>query len=208
MRPPAFLSSDNIKGVRCIARTVLYGRYGERTAKRVMSATTMIAALALVLGVFNLLLGAFNSYVIWRDRNPRLKIDGSVGVVPDFSDETLYTITLSNPGEKAVSVTSIRFGINGGQALLYGSMVGFGPTPGTLTPLPHKIEPGDSAAFWVELERLQDDLRRQGYSGDARVTVQAGDAVGKKHKKRVKIGLGQGDRSAVTQNAGGGDGAG
>ncbi len=170
-----------------------------------MSATAVTAVLALVLGVFNLLLGAFNSYVIWRDRNPRLKIGGSVGFVPDFSDQTLYTITLSNPGEKVVNVTSIGFGIKGGQTLTYGSMVGLGPTPGTLTPLPHKIEPGDSATFWVELERLQGDLRRQGYSGDARVTIQAGDAVGKKHKKRVKIGLGQSDRPTAAHDAEGHD---
>ena len=173
-----------------------------------MSATTVTAALALVLSVFNLLLGAFNSYVLWRDRNPRLKIGGSAGIVPDFSHETLYTITLSNPGEKAVNVTSLGFGIKGGKTLMYGSMVGFGSTPGTLTPLPHKIEPGDSATFWVEMERLQDDLRQQGYSGDARVTIRAGDAVGKKHEKRVKIGLGQGDRPTLAQDVGGGDGSG
>ena len=166
-----------------------------------MSATTVIAALALVLSVFN-------SYVLWRDRNPRLKISGSAGIVPDFSDDTLYTITLANPGEKAVNVTSMGFGIKGGQTLMYGSMVGFGPTLGTLTPLPHKIEPGDSATFWVEMGRLQDDLRQQGYSGDARVTIRAGDAVGKKHEKRVKIGLCQGDRPAVAQDVGGGDGSG
>jgi hypothetical protein len=148
-----------------------------------VSATTVIAALAL-------LLSAFNSYVLWRDRNPRLKVNGSVGVVPDHSEQTLYTITLSNPSEKAINVTSIGFGIKEGQTLMYGSMAGLGPTPGTLTPLPHRIEPGDSATFWVELERLQNDLREQGYSGNARVTLKARDAVGKAHKKRVSIGLG------------------
>lgn len=161
-----------------------------------MSVTTVIAALALLLGVFN-------SYVLWRDRNPRLKVSGSFGVMPDITVESLYTLTSSNPSEKAINVTSIGFGIKEGQTLMYGSKVELGPTPGTLTPLPHRIEPGDSATFWVESELLQNDLREQGYSGNAHVTLKARDAVGKTHKKRVKIAVGERSRSVATQDSGG-----
>ncbi len=118
-----------------------------------------------------------------------MRIRGSVGFIPDATDATLYTVDVSNPGAKAVNVTGIQIGIKGKRKLIIGSMVGLGPNPGTMTPLPHKLEPGDSATFWVELNRLQNELKKQGYSGVARVTLQARDAVGRTHKKRAKIEL-------------------
>ncbi len=145
-------------------------------------ATPIIAALALLLGIFN-------SYILWRDRHPRLRIRGSVGFIPDVTDATLYTVDISNPSDRVIKIVGLETVIKGRRKMVHGSMAGLGPNPGTMTPLPHKLEPGDSATFWVELSRLQNNLKKQGYSGVARVTLQARDAVDRTHKKRVKIGL-------------------
>jgi len=135
-----------------------------------------------------LLVGIFNSYVLWRDRYPRLKVSGSYGVIAGITDP-LYIVSISNPPSSRanMTITSIEIGIKGGQSLVYGGMLGLGDSPSTLTPLPHKLEPGDSSTHWVEAELLQDDLKEQGYADPARVTLMVKDASDKYHKKRVNV---------------------
>ena len=107
-----------------------------------------------------------------------------------ITEAPLYMINIANPPwSKATNITSIEIGIKGGQSLIYGSMLGYGDTSGTLTPLPHTLKPGDSATHWVEFEQLQKDLHRQNYSDTARLTLKVKDALGKYHKKRVNIHL-------------------
>jgi hypothetical protein len=151
---------------------------------------TVLTATYISTGIagFALLLGLFNSYFLWRDRHPRLKVSGSYGVIAGIADP-LYIVSISNPpsSNANVTITSIEIGIKGGQSLVYGGMLGLGDSPSTLTPLPHTLEPGDSSTHWVEDELLQDDLKEQGYADPARVTLMVKDASDKYHKKRVNV---------------------
>lgn len=123
-----------------------------------------------------------------RERRPRLTIEASPCFLPTLMPDPghgFYCFQVTNPGERAVELNNIQIGVKGDQKIVYPKMDG-------QHPLPHKMEPLDSATFWIELAPLQNRLAALGYEDEAHVTARAHDSLGNVYESPARISLGWG----------------
>lgn len=145
----------------------------------IQGATAAIALGALILSIYN-------NYLQRRDKRPQLKIRGSVGwLLSSTLSESSggeYFIEVANTGQMPVTISQIYIGIKGDEKLAF--------PPGLLgaeRSLPCRIEIGDSAQWWIDLNKLRVQLKEVGYKGWASVTLLVHDKLGTYHSKRVTI---------------------
>ena len=122
-----------------------------------------------------------------RSARPQLTIEGGPCFIPGARRDPahpFYCFDIVNPGESAVTLNNIQIGLRNGKSLAYP----WGRIKGD-RPLPCKLEPLEAAHYWIELEPLQKQLRRMGYSGEAQVALRAHGVLGDVYEAQATIDL-------------------
>jgi hypothetical protein len=110
----------------------------------------------------------------------------------------LVRFALSNKGDKAVYLDDIRL-VFRNDGRLFGNRLVIDPLEDRLLPLelaegvanilgqggslPVELAPGDGAGYRFELIRLANTLRKEGYAGNVRITLEATDRLGNVYRK-------------------------
>ena len=136
--------------------------------------TALIAVLAFGLSLYN---------TIERrcEKRPRLDVSGGVGLLPTVSDEVLYIFTVRNPGDRAITVSNIQIVAENGWKWAAPNM------PGT-HPMPCRLEPGESANYWLPLDVFQQELRQLDYEDDVSLTIRASEGLGNTYERELTTG--------------------
>lgn len=144
------------------------------------------------------------------DTSPQIHDDSQEGLyllLGDFLREhglgypqgtPLVRFALSNKGDKAVYLDHIRLVFRAG-GRLFGDRLVLDPVEDRVLPLelaegvanvlgqgerlPVELAPGDGVGYRFELIRLATTLRREGYTGDVRVTLEATDRLGNVYRR-------------------------
>jgi hypothetical protein len=114
----------------------------------------------------------------------------------------LVRFALSNKGDKAVYLDGIRLVLRNGGSL-FGDRLVLDPVEDRVLPLelaegvanvlgqsgslPVELAPGDSAGYRFELIRLANTLRKEGYAGNVRVTLEATDRLGNVYRRPFSV---------------------
>ncbi|MBA3424923.1 MAG: hypothetical protein H0U04_10390 [Rubrobacter sp.] len=148
--------------------------------------------------------------------SPRIHYDSQEGLylrLGDFLREyeldyprgtPLVRFSLSNEGERAIYLASIRLTLWAGKNLSR-ERLALDPVEdrilsselaGATSNLIHsdgidgrivELVPGDSAGYKLELVRLANTLKREGYSGNTRLTLEATDRIGNAYRSRFEV---------------------
>ena len=120
-----------------------------------------------------------------RDRSPQLKVRGSLTTLMDSNFEVVeyvYMITVANHSTTPVKVTGLYVWDTPQWKMVFPNIRGEQDKQ-----LPCKLEPWESASWWVNYESLREALRRQGHQGKHRIKLEAVDGTGRSHFKRTAI---------------------
>jgi hypothetical protein len=114
----------------------------------------------------------------------------------------LVRFAVSNKGDKAVYLEGIRLVLRNGGSL-FGDRLVLDPVEDRVLPLelaegvanvlgqsgnqPVELAPGDSAGYRFELIRLANTLRKEGYVGKVRVTLEATDRLGNVYRRPFSV---------------------
>ena len=114
----------------------------------------------------------------------------------------LVRFALSNKGDKAVYLDDIRL-VFRSDGSLFGNRLVIDPLEDRLLPLelaegaanvlgqggrpPVELAPGDGAGYRFELIRLANTLRKEGYAGNVRITLEATDRLGNVYRKPFSV---------------------
>ncbi len=114
----------------------------------------------------------------------------------------LVRFALLNKGDKAVYLDGIRLVLRNGTSLFGDRLVldpvedrvlslelaeGVANVLGQSGSLPVELAPGDSAGYRFELIRLANTLRKEGYAGNVRVTLEATDRLGNVYRRPFSV---------------------
>jgi hypothetical protein len=138
--------------------------------------TAVVAVAALGVSIYGL-------YLQRRDKNPQLRVEGSLSSFMDRNMnvmEYVYMITVANQSTAPVTVTQIYIWDRPDWKLVVLDWRGD-------TPLPCELEPWKSSRWWSNYEELRETLRSNGHRGTVRVKLEAKDASGGSHTTRTKI---------------------
>ncbi len=138
--------------------------------------TAIVAALGFLLSLFNL-------YLRRRDNRARLRIEKSEGFRTLMPDTPLMVFNVANAGKVPVTVSSIYLALRGDRNLWLPDLRSGDEGKN----IPCRLEPGEPALFFHDLQEIARSLVEEGYRGTIRAKVVVQDGLGRKHKKRIKI---------------------
>ena len=130
--------------------------------------------IALVIAIYAALVATASviaQVVTWRASGARVKVTANYGLLvsgPHVSDQQHVIVKATNKGRASVALTSWGFDLGGDRM-----MVVFKPLPQS-TVLPHTLDGGHEASFFMPLDRFKDFLRKHGLRS-ARAFVQLGN---------------------------------
>ena len=102
---------------------------------------------------------------------------GIMGLVPGVESDACLFLKASNPGHKTVVVTVSSFLLPDGRDMVF-------PYPQSSVTFPFKLEPEQQCMIWIDLKKIGNLLRSEGFSGTVRLLGYYQDAVGRRHKSK------------------------
>jgi len=141
-----------------------------------MTPTDIIVA---VVALYGAVLSTIIAIREWKARSPNIKVNLSMGFYTlgaSVSDAQVF-LEASNPGEKAVSLSSLGLILPDKTKLAfteYESHVRF----------PYEILPESSCKVWMDARRLAQGLRSMGFSGKPKLVGFYGDEVGRIYESK------------------------
>ena len=121
----------------------------------------------------------YNGVSEWRARRPNVKVEVSMGFLTlgaSLSDAMVF-IEASNPGQKAIILSSVGF-------LL--PMIGKLFLPGARgdVRLPSELSPESGCRVWIEARECTRQLRHMGLSGEVKIIGFYNDQVGRTYQSK------------------------
>jgi hypothetical protein len=130
--------------------------------------------MAVVAG-YGALLSTYNAYAARKQSTRQVKVTVRHGFLtfgPNLSDLMLI-VSASNPGQRAVTLTSVGFSLPDKSSLVLMSSDG--------TQLPHELTEGTGCTHWIPIREMAQQLQRKGFSGNVKFTAFYLDAVDVRH---------------------------
>jgi len=121
----------------------------------------------------------YNGVSEWRARRPNVKVKVSLGLLtfPAGPSDAMIIIEASNPGHKAVTLSSVGFLLPTiGKVFIPGAR-------GDVT-LPCELSPESGCRVWIEARECTTRLRQMGLSGEVRIIGFYYDQVGRTYKSK------------------------
>lgn len=128
-----------------------------------------------VLAVYGALLSTYNTYVTRKQNRTEVRVTVKYGFLtfgPNLSDQVLL-IEASNPGRRAITLTSVGLVLPTGQQLVI--------TAEGSSPLPHHLTEGTSITHWTDAREMAHLVRNKGFARAVRIRGFYNDAVGVRH---------------------------
>jgi hypothetical protein len=132
-------------------------------------------AVTVLVALYGALLSTYNAYVARKQSRHQIDVKITFGWLtygPNLSDD-MVMVGASNPGHRAVTLTSVGFLLPDGRQLAL-------MTEGS-KPLPHHLSEGTSIQHWIPQHELIETLRKQRFSGPVKLRGFYNDAVGATH---------------------------
>jgi hypothetical protein len=129
--------------------------------------------------VYGALLSTYNAYVARKQRKRQVKVWLSYGMLtngPELS-ENMLLLSAANAGHRTVTLTSYGFRLPDGRQLV-------APVPQGNASLPCELTEGKSCMFWMSVQEVSQQLKRNGFSGTVRIKGFYRDAVDGLHSSK------------------------
>jgi len=146
-----------------------------------------LTILSLIIAAYAAVVATLTLYTQRRDKQSRLKVTvytGIMGLGPGVASDPCLFLAASNPGHKMVVVTMMGLVLPDGRDMSL-------PYPQSHVNFPYKLEPEDKCVVWMDLKKLANQLRGEGFTGVIKIVGFYNDAVGRRHlsKKPFKFNL-------------------
>ncbi len=143
--------------------------------------TVLSDVVTALVAVYGAILATYTAVARWREKRARINVKISLGVISQElagSSETLVILSASNPGSKAITLSSWGLTLPNRNHLAF-------PNPlGSDVQFPHELAPETSCRVWVEAKEIARAMKTEGYSDKAKVVGFYRDQVGRTYKSK------------------------
>jgi hypothetical protein len=133
-------------------------------------------AVTVLVAGYGAVLSTYNTYISRKQSRHQIKVKISFGWLtygPNLGDDMVMT-EASNPGHRAVTLTSVGFLLPDGRQLVLTFAQGSAS-------LPHHLSEGTSITHWIPLIDLKRSIHEAKFAGKVKLRAFYNDAVGARH---------------------------
>lgn len=147
-----------------------------------MNSVTWTDIITALVAAYGSILATYTAVARWREKRARINVKISLGLITQGSlsdsSEPRVILSASNPGSKAITLSSWDFALPNGKHLASPNKWGADGQ------LPHELAPETSYRVWVEAKELAREMKTEGYSDKAKIVGFYRDQVGRTHKSK------------------------
>lgn len=146
-----------------------------------MNSVTWTDIITALVAVYGSILATYTAIARWREKRARINVKTSLGFIAQRltgSSEPMVFLSASNPGSKAITLSSWGLLLPNRKHLVF-------PYPlGSDVRFPYELLPGTSCHVWVEAKEIARAMRAEGYSDKAKVVGFYRDQVDRTYKSK------------------------
>jgi hypothetical protein len=134
-------------------------------------------AVAVIVAAYGAGLSSYNTYIARKQSQHQIAVKVTFGWLtngPNLSEDMLM-VEASNPGHRAITLTSVGFLLRDGRQLAL-------LDPQGSKSLPHHLAEGTNIMHWIPMREMSDTLHKNGLTGKVKLRGFYKDAVGATHQ--------------------------